>query len=143
MNEKNEPSTHVNQRFCTFVREDVDNLPALCAFRCPVFQSVSCREERPEVPMWKTQGRGFARRGIRATMRRPIEGRPMQYTEEELREARRQIESTLHKVRETLATLEAKPNADRLKPQITLARRRIAAFSIAVELIDERLAEKN
>jgi hypothetical protein len=67
----------------------------------------------------------------------------MQHTEEELREARRQIESTLHKLRETLATLEAKPNADRLKPQITLARRRIAAFSIAVELIDEKLAEKN
>lgn len=27
-NEKNEPSMHVSQRFCTFVREYVDNLPA-------------------------------------------------------------------------------------------------------------------
>ena len=48
------PSMHVNQRFCTFVREDVDNLPALRAKRRPVFQSVSCREERPEATMWKT-----------------------------------------------------------------------------------------
>lgn len=67
----------------------------------------------------------------------------MQHTEEELREARRQIESTLHKLLETLTTLEAKPNADRLKPQITLTKRRIAAFAIAVELIDEKLSEKN
>ena len=67
----------------------------------------------------------------------------MQRTEEELREAKRQIESTLHKLRATLATLEAKPNAGRLKPQITLARRRIAAFAIAVEIVDEKLAETN
>lgn len=53
MNEKNKPSMHVNQRFCTFVREYVDNLPAPRAFRCPAFQSGSCREERPEAPMWK------------------------------------------------------------------------------------------
>lgn len=42
---------HVNQRFCTFVREYVDNLPVLRAKRRPVFQSVSCREERAEGPM--------------------------------------------------------------------------------------------
>ena len=53
-NEKSNPSMHVNQRFCTFVREYVDNLPALRAKRRPVFQSVSCREERPEAAMWKT-----------------------------------------------------------------------------------------
>ena len=48
------PRTHRHQRFCTFQRELVDNLPALRAKRCPVFQSVSCREERPEAPTWKT-----------------------------------------------------------------------------------------
>lgn len=65
----------------------------------------------------------------------------MNHTEEELREARRQIDSTLHKLCETLKTLQAKPNADRLKPQITLAKRRIEAFTIAVELIDEKLGQ--
>ena len=48
--EKNKPSVHVNQLFCTFVRELVDNLPAPRAKRRPVFQSVSCREERAESP---------------------------------------------------------------------------------------------
>lgn len=65
----------------------------------------------------------------------------MQHMEEELREARKQIESTLRKLRETLATLQAKPSADRLKPQITLAKRRIEAFGIAVDLIDEKMGE--
>lgn len=46
-NERNEPSMHVNQRFCTFVREYADNLPAPRAKRRPAFQSVSCREEHP------------------------------------------------------------------------------------------------
>lgn len=63
----------------------------------------------------------------------------MERSEEELLEARRQIASTLHKLEETLATLRAKPNANRLKPQITLASRRINAFTIALELIDEKL----
>ena len=66
----------------------------------------------------------------------------MQHSDEELREAKRQIESTLHKMRETLATLGAKPNAERLKSQISLTSRRIGAVAIAVELIDEKLAEK-
>lgn len=65
----------------------------------------------------------------------------MQRTEEELREAKRQIGSTLHKLTETLATLETKPNAGRLKPQITLVRRRIDASTIAIELVEEKLAE--
>ena len=50
MNERNKPSTHVSQRLCTFVRECVDNFSALRAKRRPVFQSVSCREERAESP---------------------------------------------------------------------------------------------
>ena len=59
----------------------------------------------------------------------------MGYGYDELVEARRQVDSTLHKLRETLRTLEAKENATRLKPQITLARRRIAAFEVASDLI--------
>ena len=59
---------------------------------------------------------------------------------EELLEARRQIESTVHKLRETLATLESKENAERLKPQIALASRRIRAFELALRLIDRELS---
>lgn len=59
---------------------------------------------------------------------------------EELLEARRQIESTVHKLRETLAALESKENAERLKPQITLASRRIRAFELALRLIDRELS---
>ena len=57
----------------------------------------------------------------------------MDFTEEGLREARRQIGSTLHKLRETRKTLQAK--VGRCKPQITLAERRIRAFEIADFLI--------
>ena len=66
-------------------------------------------------------------------------GVKVDYTQEELAEARRQVDSTLHKLRETLRTLEAKENASRLKPQITLARRRIAAFEVASGLIGREL----
>lgn len=65
----------------------------------------------------------------------------MQHTEEQLTEARRQIDSTLHKLRETLKTLEGKENPSRYKSQITLARRRIEAFGIAVDLIERELNE--
>lgn len=64
----------------------------------------------------------------------------MTYTEEELLEARRQIGSTIHKLRNSTETMEAKANADKLKSQITLARRRIRAFEIADELIERELA---
>lgn len=66
-------------------------------------------------------------------------GRIVAYTEEELLEARRQIGSTIRKLRNSAATMETKPNADKLKPQITLARRRIRAFEIADELIEREL----
>ena len=59
---------------------------------------------------------------------------------EDLLEAKRQIESTVHKLRETLHTLEEKPNAGLLKSQITLAMRRIAAFELALRLIERELA---
>lgn len=63
----------------------------------------------------------------------------MEYTKEELLEAKRQIDSTLHKLRETVRTLEAKEDPRRYRSQITLAKRRIEAFTIASELIKREL----
>ncbi|OUN11370.1 MULTISPECIES: hypothetical protein [unclassified Flavonifractor] len=65
----------------------------------------------------------------------------MTYTKDELVEAKRQIDSTLHKLRETVKTLEGKEDPARLKSQITLARRRIQAFTIAVSLIEKELEQ--
>lgn len=65
----------------------------------------------------------------------------MRYTDDRLTEAKRQIDSTLHKLRETVKTLEGKENPSRYKSQITLARRRIEAFGIAVNLIERELNE--
>lgn len=65
----------------------------------------------------------------------------MEYSKEELTEAKRQIDSTLHKLRETIKTLEAKENPQRYKSQLTLARRRVTAFEIASDLIQARLEE--
>ncbi|MGM9913210.1 hypothetical protein [Floccifex sp.] len=59
----------------------------------------------------------------------------MEYTLEELVEAKRQIDSTLHKLEETLKTLESKENPSRCKSQITLAKRRIKAFELANHFI--------
>lgn len=66
----------------------------------------------------------------------------MRYTDDQLTEAKRQIDSTLHKLRETLKTLEGKENPSRYKSQITLGRRRIEAFGIAVDLIEKELDSK-
>lgn len=63
----------------------------------------------------------------------------MTYSREQLAEARRQIDSTLHKLREVVKTLEAKPEPARYKSQITLAKRRIEAFTIAGALIEREL----
>ena len=63
----------------------------------------------------------------------------MRYTKEELNEAKRQIDSTLHKLQEVVKTFEAMENPDRYKSQLTLARRRIAAFTLANELIQREL----
>ena len=65
----------------------------------------------------------------------------MTYSEQDLREAKRQIDSTLHKLHETVRTLEGKENAARCKSQITLAKRRIQAFTIAVQLIERELEQ--
>ena len=59
----------------------------------------------------------------------------MSYTREELTESKRQIDSTLHKLREVVKTLERKSDPARY----TLAKRRIRAFSIADELIAREL----
>ena len=60
----------------------------------------------------------------------------MEYTKDDLIEARRQIDSTLHKLREALKTLQAKENPARYRSQITLAERRIRAFELANALIE-------
>ncbi len=63
----------------------------------------------------------------------------MNYSKDDLLEAKRQINSTLHKLRETVKTLESKENSERYKSQITLAKRRINAFEIANELITDEI----
>lgn len=67
----------------------------------------------------------------------------MEYKLSELVEAKRQINSTLHKLRETVKTFEAKENPIRYKSQITLAKRRIAAFEISVALIEREISTLN
>ena len=66
----------------------------------------------------------------------------MKYSKEELTEAKRQIDSTLHKLRETIKTFENKENPQRYKSQITLAKRRVIAFEIANDLIATEFQNK-
>lgn len=63
----------------------------------------------------------------------------MEFSKDDLAQAKRQIDSTLHKLRETVKTLEAKDTPERYKSQITLATRRIKAFEIANFLIENEL----
>lgn len=63
----------------------------------------------------------------------------MDYTSSDLLEAKRQIDSTIHKLKETVKTLESKDHLERYKSQITLAERRIQAFSLANQLIEKEL----
>ncbi len=63
----------------------------------------------------------------------------MEYSKDDLMEAKRQIDSTLHKLRETVKTLSAKENPDRYKSQLTLAQRRIKAFELANCLIEREM----
>ena len=65
----------------------------------------------------------------------------MAYKREALLEAKRQIDSTLHKLDEVIRTFEAKEDSQRYKSQITLARRRVEAFTIASELIERELGD--
>lgn len=66
----------------------------------------------------------------------------MEYTREDLTEAKRQIDSTLHKLRETISSLETKEHPERYRPQITLAKRRVRAFEIADRLIENELENR-
>lgn len=59
----------------------------------------------------------------------------------ELVESKRQIDSILHKLRETVKTLEAKENPNKYKSQMTLAKRRMKALEIAVSLIEREINE--
>ncbi|MGN0773913.1 MAG: hypothetical protein ACI4MP_09020 [Candidatus Ventricola sp.] len=63
----------------------------------------------------------------------------MEFSKDDLKEAKRQIDSTLHKLRETIKTFESKENVERYKSQITLAKRRVKAFEIANWLIKNEL----
>ena len=63
----------------------------------------------------------------------------MEYELEELIEAKRQIDSILHKLRKTVKTFQTKDNPDRYKSQITLAKRRIKALEIAATLIERQM----
>lgn len=65
----------------------------------------------------------------------------MELSKEELTEAKRQIDSTLHKLRETIKTLEAKENAQRYKSQITLAKRRVKAFEIVNYFLENEITK--
>ena len=66
----------------------------------------------------------------------------MEYTKEELIETRRQIDSTLHELREVIKTFESKENPARYKSQITLTKRRIRAFEIANSFIENEIEGK-
>lgn len=63
----------------------------------------------------------------------------MEFSKDDLIEAKRQIDSTLHKLRETIKTLESKENAERYKLQIILAKRRVKAFEIANWFIENEI----
>jgi FKBP-type peptidyl-prolyl cis-trans isomerase (trigger factor) len=67
----------------------------------------------------------------------------MEFDVSKLVEAKRQIDSTLHKLRETVKTFEDKENPNRYKSQITLAKRRIEAFKISVSLIEREINNLN
>ncbi|MFC0237063.1 hypothetical protein [Fictibacillus phosphorivorans] len=56
-------------------------------------------------------------------------------------EAKRQLDSTIHKLKETVKTLEGKENPNRYKSQITLAQRRIQAFELSVFLIEREIRD--
>ena len=63
----------------------------------------------------------------------------MEYSKDDLIEAKRQISSTLHKLGETVKTLRGKENPERYKSKITLAERRIRAFELADFLMEQEI----
>ena len=58
---------------------------------------------------------------------------------EELAEARRQIDSIVHKLEKTVQTIESKEEPQRYRSQITLAHRRIKDLTIALGLIEKEM----
>lgn len=64
----------------------------------------------------------------------------MNHSLEELIESKKQIVSLLHKLRETILSLQSKPNQSRYKSQLTLAQRRIRAMEVSLELIEEKIS---
>lgn len=60
---------------------------------------------------------------------------------EDYQEAKRQIDSILHKLRQVVKTLEGKEEPQRYKSQLTLAKRRVKAFELANELIEQKLEQ--
>jgi len=65
----------------------------------------------------------------------------MELSRNDLTEAKRQIDSILHKLREAIRTLEAKGGEGKYRPQITLAKRRIQALETANQLIERELTK--
>lgn len=61
---------------------------------------------------------------------------------EDYQEAKRQIDSTLHKLRQVVKTLEGKEEPQRYKSQLTLAKRRVKAFELANALIERELRQE-
>ena len=74
---------------------------------------------------------------------RKREGETVDYTLDDLAEAKRQIDSLLHKLGETIRTLESKESPAKYKSQITLARRRVAALEIAGSLIEKEVMRRS
>lgn len=66
----------------------------------------------------------------------------MDFTRQELMEAERQIDSTLRKLQKVSETLRSKEEPGRYQSQITLAERRIQAFSIARRLVRRELEKE-
>ena len=66
----------------------------------------------------------------------------MDHSKEDLTEALRQIDSTIRKLNAVIRSLEAKDDPRRFRSQLTLAERRIKAFSLASELIARELENK-
>ena len=66
----------------------------------------------------------------------------MEWSQSELAEALRQLDSLLRKLRGTVQTLEGREAPERYRSQLTLARRRIRALEIAVQLIRQELDQR-
>lgn len=66
----------------------------------------------------------------------------MEYTKADLMEAKRQIDSTLHKLQETIKSFASKENSERYKSQVTLAKRRVKAFEIANHFIENEIESR-